>query len=49
MTISLAVAGAPMLVAVVNKKLLTLLFCKFTVDVPGPDDLETRGRFLDHE
>jgi uncharacterized protein YxjI len=22
---------------------------KFTVDVPGPDDLEAQGNFLDHE
>ena len=28
------------LVAVVKKKLFTLLRCRFTVDVPGPDDLE---------
>ena len=37
------------LVAVVKKKLFTLLRCRFTVDVPGPDDLEARGSFLDHE
>jgi uncharacterized protein YxjI len=37
------------LVAVVKKKLFTLLRCKFTVDVPGPDDLEAQGSFLDHE
>ena len=37
------------LVAVVRKKLFTLLRCKFTVDVPGPDDLEAQGSFLDHE
>jgi len=37
------------LVAVVKKKLFTLLRCKFTVDVPGPEDLEAQGRFLDHE
>ena len=37
------------LVAVVKKKLFTLLRCKFTVDVPGPDDLEAQGNFLDHE
>ena len=37
------------LVAVVQKKLFTLLRCRFTVDVPGPDDLEARGSFLDHE
>jgi uncharacterized protein YxjI len=37
------------LVAVVKKKLFTLLRCKFTVDVPGPDDLEAQGHFLDHE
>jgi uncharacterized protein YxjI len=37
------------LVAVVKKKLFTLLRCKFTVDVPGPDDLEAQGSFLDME
>jgi uncharacterized protein YxjI len=37
------------LVAVVKKKLFTLLRCKFIVDVPGPDDLEAQGSFLDHE
>jgi uncharacterized protein YxjI len=36
-------------VAVVKKHLFTLLRCKFTVDVPGPDDLEATGSFLDHE
>lgn len=37
------------LVAVVKKELFTFFRCKFTVDVPGPDDLEARGDFLDHE
>ena len=37
------------LVAVVKKKFFTLFHCKFTVDVPGPDDLEAQGSFLDHE
>lgn len=37
------------LVAVVKKKLFTFLRCKFTVDVPGPGDLEAQGDFLDHE
>ena len=37
------------LVAVVKKSLFTFLRCKFTVDVPGPDDLEAQGSFLDHE
>ncbi len=37
------------LVAVVKKELFTLLRCRFTVDVPGPDDLEAEGDFLDHE
>ncbi len=36
-------------VAVVQKKLFTLLHCRFSVDVPGPDDLEAKGDFLDHE
>ena len=35
--------------AVVKKKLFTFLRCKFSVDVPGPDDLEAQGSFLDHE
>jgi uncharacterized protein YxjI len=37
------------LTAVVKKHLFTLFRCKFTVDVPGPDDLEAQGNFLDHE
>jgi uncharacterized protein YxjI len=37
------------LAAVVKKSLFTLFHCKFTVDVPGPDDLEAEGDFLDHE
>ena len=37
------------LVAVVKKHLFTFLRCRFTVDVPGPDDLEAAGSFLDHE
>jgi uncharacterized protein YxjI len=37
------------LAAVVKKSLFTLVHCKFTVDVPGPDDLEAEGDFLDHE
>ena len=37
------------LAAVVKKSLFTFFHCKFTVDVPGPDDLEAKGDFLDHE
>ena len=33
------------LAAVVKKALFTLLHRRFTVDVPGPDDLEARGDF----
>jgi uncharacterized protein YxjI len=40
---------AGQLAAVVKKKLFTLLNCKFVVDVPGPDDLEAKGNFLEHE
>ena len=32
------------LAAVVKNSLFTFLHCKFTVDVPGPDDLEAEGR-----
>ncbi len=35
--------------AVVKKELFTLLRCRFVVDVPGPDDLEAVGDFMDHE
>jgi len=35
--------------AVVKKELFTFFRCVFTVDVPGPDDLEARGNFTDHE
>ena len=35
--------------AVVKKHLFTLFRCKFTVDVPGSDDLEAQGSFLDME
>ena len=37
------------LVAVVKKAPFTLFRHRFTVDVPGPDDLEADGDFLDHE
>jgi uncharacterized protein YxjI len=37
------------LAAVVSKELFTLFRCKFVVDVPGPNDLEAKGNFLDHE
>lgn len=33
----------------VHKHLFTLFRCKFTVDVPGPNDLEAAGSFLDHD
>jgi uncharacterized protein YxjI len=36
-------------VAMVSKDLLTLFRCSFTVDVPGPNDLEAEGSLLDHE
>lgn len=37
------------LAAVVKKHLFTFLKCKFSVDVPGPDDLEAVGNFMDKE
>jgi uncharacterized protein YxjI len=37
------------LAAVVRKEMFTFFKCRFTVDVPGPDDLEANGDFLDHE
>jgi uncharacterized protein YxjI len=35
--------------AVVKKAIFTLFNCRFTVDVPGPNDLEAKGNFTDHE
>ncbi len=37
------------LLAVVKKKHFTLFRCKFSVDVPGPDDLEAAGSFLEYD
>lgn len=37
------------LAALVKKELFTFLHCKFAVDVPGPDDLDATGDFLDME
>lgn len=36
-------------IAKVKKHHFTLFRCRFSVDVPGPDDLEAQGNFLDHE
>jgi uncharacterized protein YxjI len=36
-------------VAVVKKHLFSLFRARFTVDVPGPSDLEAKGDFLNHE
>jgi uncharacterized protein YxjI len=37
------------LFAVVKKELFTFFNCRFSVDVPGPDDYEASGDFWDHE
>jgi uncharacterized protein YxjI len=37
------------LLATVTKELFTFFKCTFTVDVPGPNDLEAQGDFLDHQ
>ena len=36
-------------IATVSKDFFTLFRCSFTVDVPGPDDLEAQGSFTEHE
>ncbi|HZD67724.1 MAG TPA: LURP-one-related family protein [Actinomycetes bacterium] len=36
-------------VAEVRKHLFTPFGDRFTIDIPGPDDLEMRGNLLDHE
>ena len=35
--------------AVVQKELFSFFHHRFTVEVPGPDDLEAEGDFMDHE
>lgn len=35
--------------AIVKKELFTFFNCRFSVDVPGPDDLQASGDFTDHE
>ncbi len=37
------------LYATVKKSMFTLFRAHFAIDVPGPDDLEAEGDFLDHE
>lgn len=37
------------LYATVKKELFTFFRTKFEIDVPGPNDLEAQGDFLDHE
>ena len=37
------------LYATVQKKLFTFFKCQFLVDIPGPNDLQAEGNFLDHE
>jgi uncharacterized protein YxjI len=37
------------LVATVKKSLFSPFHHRFSVDVPGPDDLEAEGNFIDHE
>jgi len=37
------------LLATVTKELFTFFKCTFTVDVPGPNDLEAQGDFMDHQ
>ena len=36
-------------VATVKKELFTFFRCAFTIDVPGPGDLEAQGNLTDHE
>jgi uncharacterized protein YxjI len=43
------ISRAGELVATVKKKHFTLFRCKFSIDVPGPDDLEAQGSFLEYD
>ena len=46
-TYQVSIAGEP--AAEVRKRLFTPFGDRFTIDVPGPDDLEMTGDLLDHE
>ena len=46
-TFEISVGGKQL--AIVKKKLFSLFKCRFSVDVPGPDDLEATGSFLEQE
>ena len=46
-TYEISIAGQE--AAEVRKRLFTPFGDRFTIDVPGPDDLEMRGDLLDHE
>jgi uncharacterized protein YxjI len=46
-TYEITIGGAP--AAEVRKHLFTPLRDKFTIDIPGPHDLELTGSLLDHE
>jgi uncharacterized protein YxjI len=46
-TYEISIAGQQ--AAEVRKHLFTPFGDRFTIDVPGPDDLEMRGDLLDHE
>ena len=35
--------------ATVSKELFTFFSCTFDIDVPGPNDLQAKGDFLDHQ
>jgi uncharacterized protein YxjI len=37
------------LYATVKKSLFTLFRCKFSIDIPGPEDIEAQGSFLEHD
>jgi uncharacterized protein YxjI len=35
--------------AVITKQRFSLFKCRFLIDLPGPDDIDAEGDFLDHE
>jgi uncharacterized protein YxjI len=46
-TYEISIGGEP--AAQVRKHMFTPLGDRFTIDIPGPDDLEMRGNLFDHE
>jgi len=43
------ISRAGQVLATVSKELFTFFSCTFDIDLPGPNDLQAKGDFLDHQ